>query len=159
MNFIIREANVLDVNSILELIKALADYEKLSDEVVATAESIKAELFCEKPSAKVYIAEGEGKVIGFSLFFINFSTFLSKPGIYLEDLFVYPDYRGLGVGKALLKNLASVAVEKKYGRLEWSVLDWNTPAIEFYESIGAKPQKAWTVYRMTEEEFTDFSES
>ncbi len=147
-NFTIREAQKADVPAILELIKGLADYEKLSNEVVATEELLQEWLF-EKKKAEVLIGEYNGIPVGFVLFFHNFSTFLGRAGIYLEDLFVKPEYRGKGFGKALLVRLAKVAVERECGRFEWSCLDWNKPSIEFYLSMGARPMDGWTVYRVT----------
>ncbi|MCU0426771.1 MAG: GNAT family N-acetyltransferase [Candidatus Kapabacteria bacterium] len=146
----IRSATPHDVPVILDFIKALADYEKLSDEVTATEEALRSTLFGEKPVAEVVIGYDEsGIAAGFALFFHNYSTFLAKQGMYLEDLFVKPEYRGRGFGKALLVYLARLAQERNCGRLEWSVLDWNTPAIEFYKSLGAKPMDEWTVFRIT----------
>lgn len=138
-----------DIPEILHFIKQLAIYEKLEHEAVATSELLKKNLFGEERFAEViFIQEGDIKV-GFALFFKNFSTFLGLPGIYLEDLFVLPEYRGKSYGKKLLIHMAQIAVERGYGRFEWSVLDWNTPAIEFYRSIGAIPMDEWTVQRMT----------
>lgn len=145
----IRAATAADVPQILRFIEALADYEKLSHEVQATEEKLNATLFGDKPAAEVLIAEWQNKPAGFALFFHNYSTFLAKPGIYLEDLFVYPEFRGKGIGKALLIELARRCVENGFGRLEWSVLDWNTPAIAFYRSLGAKLMDEWTVNRVT----------
>jgi GNAT superfamily N-acetyltransferase len=147
----IREATKQDAKTIVDFIKALAIYEKLEREATATEEKIIATLFGEKRYAECLIAEVEEKAAGFALFFHNYSTFLAKPGIYLEDLFVHPEFRGRGIGKALLRLLAKLALERHCGRLEWSVLDWNKPAIDFYLSIGAKPQSEWTTYRLTEE--------
>lgn len=145
----IRAATAADVPQILRFIEALADYEKLSHEVQATEEKLSVTLFGAKPAAEVLIAEWQNKPAGFALFFHNYSTFLAKPGIYLEDLFVYPECRGKGIGKALLIELARRCVENGFGRLEWSVLDWNTPAIDFYRSLGAKLMDEWTVNRVT----------
>src|SRR5690606_1050336 len=125
------------------LIQEIADYEKLSHEVVATEEDLKESLFGEKRSAEVVIGEFENEVVGYALFFHNFSTFLGRKGLYLEDLFVRPQYRGKGFGKSLLLHLVKIAKERKCGRMEWSVLDWNTPAIEFYKSLGARPMDEW----------------
>ena len=142
---------VADIPDILYFIKQLAIYEKLEDDAVATPELLKKNLFGEDRFAEViFLLEGERKV-GFALFFKNFSTFLGLPGIYLEDLFVLPESRGKGYGKKLLIHIAKIAVDRGYGRFEWSVLDWNTPAIEFYRSIGAAPMDEWTVQRMTDE--------
>lgn len=145
----LRPAQAVDVPLIRELIEALADYERLRSECVATDDLLREALFGARPYAEVIIAEWEGQTAGFALFFHNFSTFLAQPGIYLEDVFVKPDFRGLGIGKALLVRLAEIAVERNCGRFEWSVLNWNTDAIGFYEKLGAKPQDEWTVYRVS----------
>jgi GNAT superfamily N-acetyltransferase len=151
-NLNIRSATPEDVPVILDFIKALAEYEKLSHEVVATEESLRTTLFGTKAVAEVVIGYAENDVpAGFALFFHNYSTFLAKPGIYLEDLFVKPEFRGKGYGKSLLIYLARLAEERNCGRLEWSVLDWNTPAIDFYKSLGAKPMDEWTMFRVTGE--------
>ena len=145
----IRFAQAADTPVILKFIRALAQYEKLEADCVATEESLRATLFGEKPYAEVLLIEDDaGKAQGFALFFHNYSTFLAKPGIYLEDLFVDPAARGKGYGKALLAKLAEIAVARGCGRLEWSVLDWNQPAIDFYLSLGARPMDEWTVYRV-----------
>lgn len=157
-NLTIRSATHNDVPVILDFIKALAEYEKLSHEVVATEESLLTTLFGTKPVAEVVIGYTENGVpAGFALFFHNYSTFLAKPGIYLEDLFVKPEFRGKGYGKSLLIYLARLAEEHHCGRLEWSVLDWNTPAIEFYKSLGAKPMDEWTMFRVTGKELTELA--
>lgn len=154
-NLNIRSATHNDVPVILGFIKALAEYEKLTHEVVATEDSLRATLFGEKTFAEVVIGYAENGIpAGFALFFHNYSTFLSKPGIYLEDLFVKPEFRGKGYGKSLLIYLARLAEERQCGRLEWSVLDWNTPAIDFYKSLGAKPMDEWTMFRVTGEALT-----
>lgn len=145
-----RKAVREDVPLILEFIKGLAEYEKMSDEVVATEEILDEWLF-DKEKAEVIFAIAEGEEVGFALFFHNFSTFLGRAGIYLEDLFVKPKYRGNGYGKAILKRLAQIAVERGCGRLEWSCLDWNQPSIDFYLSLGATPMSGWTGYRLTGE--------
>ena len=145
-----RKAVREDVPSYLEFIKGLAEYEKMSDEVVATEEILDEWLF-DKEKAEVIFAIAEGEEVGFALFFHNFSTFLGRAGIYLEDLFVKPKYRGNGYGKAILKRLAQIAVERGCGRLEWSCLDWNQPSIDFYLSLGATPMSGWTGYRLTGE--------
>lgn len=148
--FTIRAARPDDVGDILRLIQGLADYEKLRHECVATEEELSRTLFTPAHGgAEVLLGEVGEVVVGFALFFHNYSTFLAKPGIYLEDLFVEPAHRGLGIGKALLKRLAKLAVERGCGRLEWSVLDWNKPAIDFYVALGAKPNDEWTTYRVT----------
>jgi GNAT superfamily N-acetyltransferase len=136
---------------IAELIRGLARFEKLEQEVLMTEELLAVGLFGEHPYAEVVLAEEGGGAIGFALFFHNFSTFLGKPGIYLEDLFVLPEHRGHGVGRMLLAHLAALAVERGCGRLEWAVLDWNRQAIGFYERLGARPNSDWTVYRLTGE--------
>jgi GNAT superfamily N-acetyltransferase len=155
----IRFARQEDIPSILSFIKDLADFEKLSHEVVATEEKLKATLFGPRPVAEVLIAEWEGRPAGFALFFHSYSTFLAKPGIYLEDLFVRNEYRSRGIGEALLKHLAGIAKERSCGRLEWSVLDWNERALKFYRGLGAVPMADWTVQRMTEPVFTKLAES
>ena len=146
LNF--RYANSDDTALILSFIKELAEYEQMLDEVVATEELLNEWLF-EKKKAEVIFALVDGKEIGFALFFHNFSTFLGRSGIYLEDLYIKPEYRGKGYGKALFKQLAKIAVERKCGRLEWWCLDWNKPSINFYLSLGAKAMDDWTVYRIT----------
>ena len=151
MTLEIRFAERADVPVILRLIKALSVYEKLEDKVVATEEKVDRALFGRRPYAETIIAELDGKPVGFALFFHNFSTFLAQPGIYLEDLFVEPEQRGAGIGRALLARLAQIAVERECGRLEWAVLDWNKDAIGFYERLGATPNDEWTVYRLTGE--------
>ena len=134
---------------ILELIQGLAEYEKLAQECVATEAALDETLFGARPQAEVIIALADGTPAGFALFFPNYSTFLAKQGLYLEDLFVKPAFRGRGIGKALLVHLAQLAVSRRCGRLEWSVLDWNEDAIRFYESLRAKAMDEWTVYRVT----------
>lgn len=146
MNY--RYADENDVDLILFFIKQLAEYEKLSDEVVATPVLLKEWLF-EKKIAEVIFAVEDNKEVGFALFFHNFSTFLGRGGIYLEDLFVLPEYRGKGYGKKLLKALSRIACERECGRVEWCCLDWNKPSIDFYESLGAKPLEDWTIFRLT----------
>ncbi len=150
----IRFATRHDVPVIAELIRGLARFEKLEHEVVMTEELLAASLFGKRPYAEVLLAEDDGRAVGFALFFHNFSTFLGRPGIYLEDLFVLPEQRGLGVGRMLLVRLARLAVERGCGRLEWAVLDWNRDAIGFYERLGARPNSDWTVYRLTGEALT-----
>ena len=145
-----RKAGRKDVALILEFIRELADYEKMLDEVVATPELLEKWIFDERKAEVIFALEGEREV-GFALFFHNFSTFLGRAGIYLEDLYVRPECRGKGYGKALLKELARIAVERGCGRLEWWCLDWNRPSIDFYLSLGAEPMKDWTVYRIAGE--------
>lgn len=147
----LRLATANDVPQILSFIRQLAEYEKLLDMVVADEAKLSATLFGDKTYAEVVIADYQGKPAGFALFFHNYSTFLAKPGIYLEDLFVDPALRGLGIGKALITYLATLAVERDCGRLEWSVLDWNQPAIEFYQSLGAQMLHDWRINRVTGE--------
>jgi len=147
----IRSATEDDVPLILTLIKELAEYERLSHEVVATEEMLRDSLFGERRVAEALLGYLGDDPAGFALFFHNFSTFLGRPGIYLEDLYVRPEFRGAGVGRALLVHLAGLAKERSCGRLEWSVLDWNEPAIGFYRGIGASPVSGWTVYRLTGE--------
>lgn len=137
-----------DCEEILGFIKALAEYEKMSGEVVATRELLEEWIF-DKQKAEVIFALEDGRKVGFALFFHNFSTFLGRAGIYLEDLFVLPEFRGKGYGKALLKRLAEITLERGCGRLEWCCLDWNKPSIDFYLSLGAKPLDDWTIYRLT----------
>jgi len=138
-----------DVPVILDFIRQLADYEKLSGEVAATEESLRDTLFGARPYAEVLIAYWEEMPVGFALFFHNYSTFLAKPGIYLEDLFVNPAARGKGIGRALLTRLAELAIERGCGRVEWAVLDWNAPSIEFYQRMGARAMDEWTTFRLT----------
>lgn len=147
--FHIRAAHKGDAATILGLIRELADYEKLSHEVVATEHDIDTQLFGPQPHAEALLAEHDGQAVGFALFFHNFSTFLGRPGLYLEDLYVKPDFRGKGLGKQLLAHLARLAVQRGCGRFEWAVLDWNTPAIRFYESLGAKIIEEWKINRVT----------
>ena len=145
----LRAATPADTPQILRFIRALAEYERLLDRVVATEAGLHASLFGPRPYAEVVLAEVDGVAVGFALFFHTFSTFLGQPGIYLEDLFVEPSARGRGVGRALLTHLARLAMARGCGRVEWAVLDWNRPAIGFYESLGARPNHEWTVYRLT----------
>ena len=148
-----RTAERKDVALILEVIRELADYEKMLDEVVATPELLEKWIFDERKAEVIFALEGEREV-GFALFFHNFSTFLGRAGIYLEDLYVRPECRGKGYGKSLLRELARIAVERGCGRLEWWCLDWNKPSIDFYLSLGAEPMKDWTVYRIAGETLT-----
>lgn len=148
---VLRPATESDVPLILRFIRELAEYERLAHACVATEESVRETLFGARRYAEVILAEHDGEAAGFALFFHNYSTFLARPGIYLEDLYVRPDRRGSGIGKALLARLAAIALERNCGRLEWAVLDWNEPAIGFYRSLGAVPQDEWTVYRVAGE--------
>jgi GNAT superfamily N-acetyltransferase len=144
----IRLATASDTPTILGFIRALAVYEKLEHEVVADEPALRAQLFGPRPAAEVLIAELDGSPVGFALFFTSFSTFLARPGLYLEDLFVSLPARGRGAGLALMSALARICVERDYGRFEWAVLDWNTPSIEFYRALGARPLEDWTVQRV-----------
>jgi GNAT superfamily N-acetyltransferase len=144
----IRPARPADVPRILELIRELADYEQALDQVTATADGLSAALFAPRPAVFAQVASVREEVVGFALWFLNFSTWLGSHGIYLEDLYVTPAMRGRGIGKALLAELAAICVRRGYGRLEWWVLDWNAPAIGFYRSIGAEPMSEWTVQRL-----------
>ena len=156
----IRPATAADTPLILALIRGLADYEKLSGEVTATEEQLRATLFPAEgaPVAHCLLAFTDGGApAGFALYFFNYSTFLAKPGLYLEDLFVQPEFRGLGIGKALLLHLAKLANTRGCGRMEWSVLDWNTPAIEFYESLGARRMREWQICRLTGESLARYA--
>ena len=144
----IRAAAPDDVPLILAFIRELAAYERLAHEVVASEASLAATLFGPRPAAEVVLAEIDGAPAGFALYFHNYSTFLGRPGLYLEDLFVRPEFRGRGIGRALLARLARIAVERGCGRMEWWVLDWNAPAAGFYERLGARPMSDWTVFRM-----------
>ena len=151
-----RYAEPKDAALILEFIRGLAEYEKMLDEVIATEELLREWIF-EKQKAEVIFALEDGKEVGFALFFHNFSTFLGRAGIYLEDLFVLPEYRGKGYGKGLLRQLAKIAVERKCGRLEWWCLDWNQPSIDFYLSLKAEPLSEWTMYRLTGESLQEMA--
>lgn len=157
----IRSAEPSDVREILAMITELAEYERARDEVVATEEQLERALFGPEPAVYALIATEEttGEVVGFALWFLNFSTWLGRHGIYLEDLYVRPSHRGHGYGKALLQSLARIAVERGYGRFEWWVLDWNTPALDFYRSIGAEPMDEWTVQRVSGDALQRLSDS
>ena len=147
----ITQATERDVPVLLDLIRGLAEYERLADQVTASEDRIRKTLFGDHPAAEALLASTETETVGFAVFFTNYSTFLAKPGIYLEDLFVKPHARGQGIGKALLGHIARLAVERGCGRVEWSVLDWNAPAIRFYESLGAVAMNEWTTFRLTGE--------
>lgn len=155
-SFKYRYAEKKDVSTILGFIKLLAEYEKMSDDVVATEQLLEKWIFDEKKAEVIFALEGE-KEVGIALFFHNFSTFLGRSGIYLEDLFVLPEYRKKGYGKGLLKQLAKIAKDRDCGRLEWACLDWNKPSIDFYLSLGAKPMDEWTTYRLTGKTLDDFA--
>ena len=145
----IRPATAADAPTIAALVRELADYEKLLHEARATPEDFLRELESDQPVIRVLIAEWDGKPAGFALYFFNFSTFVGRPGMYLEDLFVRPDLRKHGIGRALLRALARIARDRNYGRMEWAVLDWNEPALKFYKSLDARPMKEWIVHRLT----------
>lgn len=153
-DFILRPAEPGDCAEIDRLVHELAVYEKLAHQKVGTADDLRAALFGTRPAAEAILAERDGRAVGFALFFTTFSTFLAKPGLYLEDVFVEPAHRGLGIGKAILRRLAALAVERGCGRFEWRVLDWNEPSIRFYESLGGKILPEWELVRMTEPEFS-----
>lgn len=148
---VIRSARPDDMEAVVDLVRELAIYEKLEDQAKATADDFRRNLFGPRPAAEAVIAEVGGEAVGFALWFTTFSTFRGQPGIYLEDVFVRPAYRGRGIGKAMLAMLARLASDRGCGRLEWSVLDWNEPAIDFYRSLGARPMDEWTVYRLDDE--------
>lgn len=153
----LRQAIPADSHTLFSLIQALAEYEKLSHTVTGSPAALQAHLFGDKPYAEAILAELSGKVVGFALFFHNYSTFLTQPGIYLEDLFVLPDYRSHGIGRALLTYVAKLAVSRGCGRLEWSVLTWNQPAITFYQRMGANILPDWQICRVTGEALTDLA--
>ncbi len=154
----LRPATAADLATIIELIRALAEYEREPDAVSLDPEELRRHLFGPRPYAEVILAETEaGASVGFALFFHNFSTWEGRPGIYLEDLFVRPEYRGQGYGKALLAALARLAIERGCARLEWAVLDWNEPSIQFYRALGAVPMDEWTTYRVTGDSLTDLA--
>jgi GNAT superfamily N-acetyltransferase len=158
-NFEIRTTTEADVPVILSLIRELADYERAPDAVVANEAGLTEVLFGPQRSAEVLLALENGQPVGFAVYFYNFSTWLGRPGLYLEDLFVRPSVRGKGYGRALLKRLARIAQERGCGRMEWAVLDWNEPAIQFYKKLGAEPMHDWTVFRLTQEEIAKLAES
>lgn len=158
MSTTIRQARPTDANAIYDMIYELAVYEKAPEEVVTTADEIRTTLFGEGSKTEALICEIDGKIAGYAVFFTSYSTWLGRNGIYMEDLYISPDFRGQGAGKALLKHIAQCAVQRKCGRLEWSVLDWNQPAIDFYLSIGALPQSEWVRYRLDGEALLKFAE-
>lgn len=155
----IRIASKNDCSTIHFFIKQLAIYEKLEHEMVATVNDLEQTLFGDRPSAEVLLLEVDGRAVAFALFFQSYSTFLARPGMYLEDLFVLTEERGKGYGKKMLSHLAKIAVERKYGRMEWSVLNWNELAINFYKNLGAKPMDEWTVYRVTGKELINLAKN
>jgi len=155
----IRQATTDDLTLILDFVRELADYEKALHEVQATTDDLRAALFSEQAKAYCVICESGGEPAGFALYFYNFSTWLGKFGLFLEDLYVTPSHRGTGAGKALLKHLAQTAIDNDCGRFEWNVLDWNEPSIKFYESFGAQPQSEWIGYRLSGKALTDFAAS
>jgi GNAT superfamily N-acetyltransferase len=155
---VLRPAELADVPVLFRLILALAEYEKLSHAVTGNADALKEHLFGSRPYAEAIVAEYAGQTVGFALFFSNYSTFMTQPGIYLEDLFVLPEYRRQGIGKAILSYLAQLAVERGYGRLEWSVLDWNEPAIKFYRRMGAAVLPDWRICRVTGEALSQLAD-
>jgi GNAT superfamily N-acetyltransferase len=156
-DFQIRSARVDDVPIVLGLIRDLATYERAPDEVTATEEQLVDVLFGERPAAEVLLAFEDASPVGFAVYFYNFSTWLGRPGLYLEDLFVKPEKRGKGYGRALLVELAKIARDRGCGRMEWAVLDWNEPAIKFYRALGATPMQEWTVFRLTREEISNLA--
>jgi GNAT superfamily N-acetyltransferase len=158
-HFILSPASPADVPAIAQLIHALAEYEKLSHEVTGRLEDLAQHLFGDRPYAECIMARVEDTPVGFALFFHNYSTFLMKPGIYLEDLFVLPEYRGQGIGQSLLKYLGKLAIERDCGRLEWNVLDWNSPAIAFYQRMGAEIKPEWELCRVTGEALENLAQS
>ena len=158
-DFEIRPARVADVPIILKLIRDLATYERAPNEVTATEEQLVDVLFGERPAAEVLLAFEKKSPVGFAIFFHNFSTWLGRPGLYLEDLFVKPEKRGKGYGRGLLVNLAKIAHDRGCGRMEWAVLNWNDPAIKFYRALGAKPMDEWTVFRLTRDGIAELAKS
>jgi GNAT superfamily N-acetyltransferase len=155
----IRDAVVTDIPIIFQLIRDLATYERAPNDVVATEEGLREVLFGSEPSAKVILAFCGDKPVGFAVYFFNFSTWLGRPGLYLEDLFIKPEMRGRGYGRGLLVHLAQIAQRRDCGRMEWAVLDWNEPAIQFYKKLGAAPNEDWTVYRLTSDGIAKLAES
>lgn len=158
-NITIRKAGPQDCALILEFIKSLAEYEKALSEVKATEENLHTALFDDHPKAFALICSIDNSPVGFALYFFNYSTWTGKFGLFLEDLYIAPEHRGSGAGKALLKHLAQIALDSDCGRFEWNVLDWNEPAIKFYQSFGAKPQGEWVGYRLAGSELRDFATS
>lgn len=154
---VFRDAERKDVSLILQFIKEIAAYEKMSDQVIADETTLETWIF-DKEKAEVFFVLEEGKEVGFALYFHNFSTFVGRGGIYLEDVYILPEYRGKGYGKAILKKLAAIAVERGCGRMEWVCLDWNQPSIDFYLSLGAQPMSDWTLYRLTGDALAQLAE-
>ncbi len=154
----IQNASVDDIPLVFQLIKELAEFERISHEVIATEEILRETLFGEKPAAEVILAKCEGKPVGFAVYFNNFSTFVGRPGLYIEDLYVRPEYRGFGIGKALLEHCVSVATKRNLGRVEWAVLAWN-PARDFYEKFGARAMDDWVLYRLTGDALRELADS
>jgi GNAT superfamily N-acetyltransferase len=155
--FLIRPATPADLGEVMRLVRALADYEKLSHLVTGTEAMMREALFGARPVAEALLVERGGRAVGFAIYFMSFSTFLCKPGLYLEDVFVEPEHRGHGIGKAVLRHLAATAIERGCGRFEWHVLDWNEPSIRFYESLGATLMPDWELVRMTEQSLTQLA--
>lgn len=155
----IRPASIDDVDQIMQFVMDLAIYEKEPDSVVATPEHFRQALFCDQPKVHCLIAELNGKAVGFAVYFFSFSTWLGQHGIFLEDLYVSPEYRGSGAGKGLLKELANIAIANDLGRVEWSVLDWNEPSIQFYRAMGAVAKNGWTDYRLTGDALINFAKA
>ena len=155
----IRPASIEDVDQIMQFVMDLAIYEKEPDSVVATPEHFRQALFCDQPKVHCLIAELNGKAVGFAVYFFSFSTWLGQHGIFLEDLYVSPEYRGSGAGKGLLKELANIAIANDLGRVEWSVLDWNEPSIQFYQAMGAVAKNGWTDYRLTGDALINFAKA
>lgn len=147
----IKTATKNDIPLVLEFIRELAEYERMAEQVVASEESVEQSLFCESPAAEAFIGRVNNEPVAFAIIFHNYSTFVSKPGLYLEDLFVKPEQRGKGFGKTMLQFLAKLAIKRGCGRFEWAVLDWNKPAIDFYKSLGAEAMDEWTVFRLADE--------
>jgi len=158
-NFTIQNATADDLPTILYLIRELATYERAPNDAVATEEGLREVLFGERPAAEVLIAREGEAAVGFAVFFHNFSTWLGRPGLYLEDLFVRPEDRGKGYGRALLVHLAQIAQERGCGRMEWAVLDWNEPAIQFYRTLGAAPNEEWTIFRLTRDKIAKLAQA
>ena len=152
----IRPAEPADVPAILKLIRELADYEHLLDQCIATEELLTKNLFGPERAAEILVAVRDNAIVGYAIFFKTFSTFLARPGIYLEDIYVQPQHRGKGIGKGMLREIARIAVSRDYGRVEWSVLDWNAPSIAFYKSLGAFPLEEWTMFRLTGDSLKQF---